>query len=100
MANDDPAKTSQEFFQMFTKAKEFTEEVLKENERLRFKVARLETAGGAPGGEERARELSVRVRDLEELIARLQDENDRLAQAAAVALLDLQPEELKEMQPV
>ena len=31
---------------------------------------------------------------------RLQDENDRLAQAAAVALLDLQPEELKEMQPV
>lgn len=44
--------------------------------------------------------LRVRVRDLEELIARLQDENDRLAQAAAVALLDLQPEELKEMQPV
>ena len=34
--------------------------------------------------------LRVRVRDLEELIARLQDENDRLAQAAAVALLDLQ----------
>jgi cell division septum initiation protein DivIVA len=44
--------------------------------------------------------LRVRVRDLEELIARLQDENDRLAQAAAVALLDLKPEELKEMQPV
>ena len=39
-------------------------------------------------------------RFIEELIARLQDENDRLAQAAAVALLDLQPEELKEMQPV
>ncbi len=34
--------------------------------------------------------LRVRVRDLEELIARLQDENDRLAQAAAVAILDLQ----------
>ena len=44
--------------------------------------------------------LRMRVRDLEDLIARLQDENDRLAQAAAVALLDLQPEELKEMQPV
>ena len=72
MANDDPAKTSQEFFQMFTKAKEFTEEVLKENERLRFKVARLETAGGAPGGEERARELSVRVRDLEERLAEME----------------------------
>jgi hypothetical protein len=42
----------------------------------------------------------MRVRDLEELITRLQDENDRLAQAAAVALLDLQSQELKEMQPV
>jgi nitrate/nitrite-specific signal transduction histidine kinase len=72
MANDDPAKTSQEFFQMFTKAKEFTEEVLKENERLRFKVARLETSGGATGGEERARELSVRVRDLEERLAEME----------------------------
>src|SRR5512134_2684191 len=57
---------------MFTKAKEFTEEVLKENERLRFKVARLETSGGAPGGEERARELSVRVRDLEERLAEME----------------------------
>jgi nitrate/nitrite-specific signal transduction histidine kinase len=72
MANDDPAKSSQEFFQMFTKAKEFTEEVLKENERLRFKVARLETAGGTVGGEERARELSVRVRDLEERLAEME----------------------------
>jgi hypothetical protein len=45
--------------------------------------------------------LHMRVRDLEELVARLQDENDHLAQAAAAAaLLDLQSEELKEMQPV
>jgi hypothetical protein len=44
--------------------------------------------------------LRMRVRDLEELIAHLKDENDRLAQAAAVALLDLQEAELKEMQPV
>ena len=44
--------------------------------------------------------LRVRVRDLEELISPLQDENARLAQAAAVALLDLHSEELKEMQPV
>jgi hypothetical protein len=43
--------------------------------------------------------LRVRVRDLEELVARLQDENDRLAQAAAAALLDLRSDELKEMQP-
>ena len=44
--------------------------------------------------------LRMRVRELEDLVSRLKDENDRLAQAAAVALLDLQPEELKEMQPV
>ena len=44
--------------------------------------------------------LRMRVRDLEALTARLQDENDRLAQAAAVAILDIQSDELKEMQPV
>ena len=36
---EDPLKKSQEFAQMFQKAKEFTEELLKENERLRFKLA-------------------------------------------------------------
>ena len=42
--------------------------------------------------------LRVRVRDLEELVARLQLENERLAQAEAVALLELQAQ-AKEMQP-
>ena len=40
------------------------------------------------------------ARDLEDLVTRLQDENDRMAQAAAVAILELQSDELKEMQPV
>jgi hypothetical protein len=44
--------------------------------------------------------LRMRVRDLEDLVARLQDENDRMAKAAAVAILDLGSDELKEMQPV
>jgi putative methionine-R-sulfoxide reductase with GAF domain len=60
-SGDDPLQKSQEFTQMFQKAKEFTEELLKENERLRFKLAGL---AGAPG-DERARELSGRVRELE-----------------------------------
>src|SRR6187402_2668579 len=72
MANDESAKSSNEFFQMFTKAKEFTEEVLKENERLRFKIARLETAGGVPGIEDRAVELQGRVRQLEERLAEME----------------------------
>jgi hypothetical protein len=63
MANgDDAHKKGQEFFQMFLKAKEFTEELLRENERLRFKLAHAETGGT----EDRTRELQTRVRELEE----------------------------------
>jgi len=62
-SGDDPLQKSQEFTQMFLKAKEFTEELLKENERLRFKLASLSAA--APPADDRSRELSARVRDLE-----------------------------------
>ena len=65
---DDPGKKGQEFFQMFLKAKEFTEELLRENERLRFKLAHAETAGG----DDRSRELSTRVRDLEERLREME----------------------------
>ncbi len=44
--------------------------------------------------------LRMRVRDLEDLVTRLQNENDKMAQAAAVAILELESDELKEMQPV
>jgi nitrate/nitrite-specific signal transduction histidine kinase len=74
---DDPTKKGQEFFQMFLKAKEFTEELLRENERLRFKVAHLETASGAsPAAEpdnDRVRELTGRIRELEDRLAELED---------------------------
>ena len=75
---DDPTAKGQEFFQMFLKAKEFTEELLKENERLRFKIARLESATEAPaaavGGspDDRVKELSARVRQLEERLAEME----------------------------
>ena len=74
MANEDPASKGQEFFQMFLKAKEFTEELLKENERLRFKIARIESTPGAPASaapDDRMRELSARVRELEERLAEM-----------------------------
>jgi hypothetical protein len=58
---EDPLKRSLEFAQMFTKAKEFTEELLKENERLRLKLA----ATAAPSSDERTRDLASRVRELE-----------------------------------
>jgi nitrate/nitrite-specific signal transduction histidine kinase len=58
---EDPLKKSLEFAEMFQKAKEFTEELLKENERLRFKLAGMST----PAGEEKTRQLAARVRELE-----------------------------------
>jgi putative methionine-R-sulfoxide reductase with GAF domain len=74
MSTEDPLKKGQqEFFQIFVKAKEFTEELLKENERLRFKVARLESASEPPGGaEDRVRELARRNRELEERLAEME----------------------------
>ena len=72
MAGPDDPQKGQDFFQIFTKAKEFTEELLKENERLRFKVASLESKGGiAIPSEERIREMQQRVRELEERLAEL-----------------------------
>jgi nitrate/nitrite-specific signal transduction histidine kinase len=73
MANvEDPFKKGQDFLQIVSKAKEFTEELLKENERLRFKVAALETSGASAGSEERIRELTTRLRELEERLAELE----------------------------
>jgi nitrate/nitrite-specific signal transduction histidine kinase len=72
---DDPTTKGQEFFQMFLKAKEFTEELLKENERLRFKIARLESGGATPAAgttDDRVKELSGRVRQLEEKLAEME----------------------------
>ena len=74
---DDPARKSQEFFGMFLKAKEFTEELLKENERLRFKVAHLEAEGGAPvdspGDSAVVRDLTRRIKELEERLSHTEE---------------------------
>ena len=70
---DDPSRKGQDFLQIVTKAKEFTEELLKENERLRFKIAALEAAGGArPRRRARARSCSSRIRELEERLAEME----------------------------
>src|SRR6266508_2082113 len=69
MSSDDPHRKGQDFLQIVAKAKEFTEELLKENERLRFKIASLETSGATAGSEERSKELMRRVRELEERLA-------------------------------
>src|SRR5437867_676735 len=71
MSNEDPHRKGQDFLQIVAKAKEFTEELLKENERLRFKIASLETSGATVGSEERTKELVRRVRELEERLAEM-----------------------------
>src|SRR5882672_363742 len=87
MSTDDPLKKGQDFLHIVAKAKEFTEELLKENERLRFKIVALESAGGAPASsEDRVKELQRRIRELEERLAevearyrKVEDENKEFA---------------------
>ena len=72
MSDDELARKGQDVLQIVSKAKEFTEEVLKENERLRYKVASLEAAGGAVGADDRVQELQRKVRALEEKLAEIE----------------------------
>ena len=69
MSTDEFSRKGQDILQIVAKAKEFTEELLKENERLRFRVAALEAAGGAQARDERVQALQGKVRDLEEQLA-------------------------------
>ena len=67
MSEPDDRKGTQDFMQMFSQVKDFTDELMKENERLRFKVAALESAaGGKALPEDRGHELHQRIRELEE----------------------------------
>jgi putative methionine-R-sulfoxide reductase with GAF domain len=72
MPSDELTHKGQDILQIVAKAKEFTEELLKENERLRFKIASLEAAGGAQTADERVQVLQKRVRELEEKLAEIE----------------------------
>jgi transcriptional regulator with GAF, ATPase, and Fis domain len=72
----DPAlisKKVEEFLQVFKKGEEFTQELLKENEKLRYRIAQLEEATKFTD-----REGSFRSRTLEDRIRFLEDENRQL----------------------
>jgi transcriptional regulator with GAF, ATPase, and Fis domain len=66
-------KKVEEFLQIFKKGEEFTQELLKENEKLRYKVAKLEEGTKHP-----TREGTGRVDSLEERIRILEEENKNL----------------------
>jgi putative methionine-R-sulfoxide reductase with GAF domain len=72
MSQDELSRKGQDILQIVAKAKEFTEELLKGNERLRFKIASLEATGGTQASDERVRALQQRQRELEEKLAEIE----------------------------
>jgi len=61
-------KKIDEFLEIFRKGEEFTKEILRENEKLRFRIAQLEGAVQKPAEEESVRMYEDRIRKLEEEI--------------------------------
>lgn len=76
MSNDDVHGKAEKFFELFNKGKEFTEELLQENRRLRYRLAALESGAEAPGGGTPKDE----VEQLRHKVSQLQEENRRMAE--------------------
>jgi len=63
---------AEKFLELFNKGKEFTEELLRENQRLRYRIASLETDQATASTDE--------VQRLRAEVQQLTDENRRIAQ--------------------
>jgi len=57
-----------DFLEIFRKGEEFTKELLRENEKLRFRIAQLEEGGSSSSGEEKIRFYEERINKLKEEI--------------------------------
>ena len=62
-----------EFFQMFRRGEEFTKDLLKENEKLRYRIAELEESVERSGDEARTKLYEERIALFEEEIASLRE---------------------------
>lgn len=62
---------AEKFLELFNKGKEFTEELLRENQRLRYRVAAIDAESGTGSGEE--------VQRLRAEVSQLTEENRRIA---------------------
>ncbi len=69
---EDLLAARQEFLQIFKRGAEFTEELLKENERLRFRVAEVESRAGSGSSDQ------ALVRELLDKVQRLEGERQEL----------------------
>jgi len=65
------SRTADEFLQIFRRGEEFTKELIKENERLRFRLVQLEEEVNKEGNEGRARVYEDRIKMLEQEIGSL-----------------------------
>lgn len=80
---------AEEFLQVFKKGAEFTQDLLRENERLRYRVLELENSlshASAPGGDTQSSLLISRIKELEQekqdildRIRKVEDENQDFA---------------------
>ncbi|HJQ36634.1 MAG TPA: GAF domain-containing protein [Thermoanaerobaculia bacterium] len=68
--SDDREQKAEKFLELFNKGKEFTEELLRENQRLRFRLASVESDHPSP----------EEVQRLREQISQLTEENRRIQQ--------------------
>ncbi len=73
MEKEPIVKKVDEFLEIFRKGEEFTKEILKENEKLRFRIAQLEGSLQRPADEEKIRVYEDRIRKLEEEINSLME---------------------------
>lgn len=78
-------KKVDEFLEIFRKGEEFTKELLKENEKLRYRIAQLEDVhdkagdGEAHPYEDRIRKLESEITTLQERYQKVEDENKDFA---------------------
>lgn len=76
---ESPIRKGEEFLQAFKKGAEFTQELLKENERLRYRVVELEGSSKVTGSDgklrERIEELETEKKEILERIKEVEEEN-------------------------
>jgi len=80
------SRKADEFLQIFKRGEEFTKDLIKENERLRFRIAQLEESAQQAGNEDKIRLYEDRIKILQEEInsiserfAKVEEENKDFA---------------------
>jgi nitrate/nitrite-specific signal transduction histidine kinase len=66
-------KKAEEFLNVFKKGEEFTKDLLKENERLRFKLAEVEGFHSSPATEAKEKTLEARIAQLESELSSIRE---------------------------